>query len=159
METGTSPEMQRYFVSLDKEVSRCYNLATKARQKGLDPEDTVPIPLAKNMAERVVGLISVVAPQITNTAVTSRILELEKEFGMLDWRVGFKIAEEVAKEKFCSFANKLEAMEIGIRVGFAYLTLGIVSAPLEGFIGLKIKKRRDGGEYFALQYPCPLPRS
>ncbi|MBI1968982.1 DNA polymerase II large subunit, partial [Candidatus Woesearchaeota archaeon] len=40
--------------------------------------------------------------------------------------------------------------------GFAYLTLGIVSAPLEGFIGLKIKKRRDGREYFALQYAGPI---
>ena len=32
-------------------------------------------------------------------------------------------------------------MEIGIRVGFAYLTLCVVSAPLEGFIGIEIKKR------------------
>ena len=122
----------------------------------MDPESEVPIPLAKTMAERVVGLVSVVAPQITNSRITERIAELEKEFGLLDWRVGFKIAEEVAKETHCSFKDKIEAMEVGIRVGFAYLTLGIVSAPLEGFIGLKIKKRRDGGEYFSLQYAGPI---
>ncbi len=151
-----SKDMELYFQALDEEITTCYTLAKKARKKGLDPELDVPIPLAKNMAERVVGLISVVAPQITNTSITERILELEKEFGLLDWRVGFKIAEEIAKEKFCKFETKQEAIEIGIRVGFAYLTLGIVSAPLEGFIGIKIKKRKDGKEYFALQYAGPI---
>jgi len=151
-----SPEIQHYFAGINIQLKECYDLAGRARSKGLDPEREVNIPLAKNMAERVVGLISVVAPQIVNTPLTSRILELEKEFGLLDWRVGFKIAVEVAREKFCTFKDKLEAMEIGIRVGFAYLTLGIVSAPLEGFTGLKIKKRKDGQEYFALQFAGPI---
>ena len=156
MTETASPKIQDYFATLTEEVNICYAISEKARAQGLDPESEPPIPLAKNMAERVVGLISVVAPQILGTPITSRILELEKEYGQLDWRVGFKIAEEVAKEMYCKFETKQEAMEIGIRVGFAYLTLGIVSAPLEGFIGLKIKKRRDGGEYFALQYAGPI---
>ena len=151
-----SEEMKGYFASLDRGLSSAYALANAARKKGLDPEEEVNIPLAKNMAERVVGLISVVAPQIVGTNLTVRIIELEKELGLLDWRVGFQIAVEVAQQKFCSFANHQEALEIGIRVGFAYLTLGIVSAPLEGFTGLKIKKRRDGKEYFALQYAGPI---
>jgi DNA polymerase II large subunit len=151
-----SAEIKKYFKTIDEGVKRSYDLATTAHKKGLDPDEGVSIPLAKNMAERVVGLISVIAPQIIDSKVTERILELEKEYGLLDWRVGFKIAEEVAKEKVCKFEDKKEAMEVGIRVGFAYLTLGIVSAPLEGFIGLKIKKRKDGKEYFALQYAGPI---
>jgi len=141
-----SPAMQAYFEQITEKVTAAYTIAQKARSKGLDPEKDVAIPLAKNMAERVVGLISVVAPQIVNTSIAARLAELEKKYGLLDWRVGFIIAEEVAKEKFCTFEDKLTAMEVGIRVGFAYLTLGIVSAPLEGFIGLKIKKRKDGKE-------------
>ena len=152
----TSPEIKKYFKSINDEVKRSYDLANTARKKGFDPDDKVSIPLANNMAERVVGLISVLSPQIENSKVPERIIELEKEYGQLDWRVGFKIAEEVAKEKFCKFKDKKEAMEVGIRVGFAYLTLGIVSAPLEGFIGLKIKKRRDGKEYLSLQYAGPI---
>ncbi|MBT4110460.1 DNA polymerase II large subunit [Candidatus Woesearchaeota archaeon] len=151
-----SPEIKKYFAVLNDEVKRSYDLAAEAHKKNLDPDKIVPIPLAKNMAERVVGLISVVAPQVLETNITDRIMELEKEYGLLDWRVGFKIAEEVAKETFCKFKDKQEAIEIGIRVGFAYLTLGIVSAPLEGFIGIKIKKRKDGKEYFALQYAGPI---
>ena len=69
---------------------------------------------------------------------------IEDKYGKLDWRVGLLIAEEVAKESFCKFDSKLKAMEIAIRVGFAYLTGGIVAAPLEGFIELKLKKRKDG---------------
>ena len=151
-----SKSIKKYFQKLNEEVARNYLLAEAAHKKGIDPDEVVPIPLANNMAERVVGLISVVAPQIINSKVTERILELEKEYGMLDWRVGFKIAEEVADGKLCPFETKLEALEVGIRTGFAYLTLGIVSAPLEGFIGLKIKKRHDGKEYFALQYAGPI---
>ncbi len=151
-----SPAIQHYFEEITNRVNDAYKTAQDARAKGLDPENTVAILLAKNMAERVVGLISVVAPQIINTTLIQRIAELETEFGLLDWRVGLKIAVEVAQEKFCSFEDKLTAMEIGIRVGFAYLTLGVVSAPLEGFTGLKIKKRHDGKEYFALQYAGPI---
>ena len=151
-----SPQMHKYFKQLTKQINDCYEVAGEARKKGLDPEDEVPIPLAKNMAERVVGLISVVAPQVMGPAIPARINELEKQYGILDWRVGFKIAEEVAKETYCKFETKLEAMEVGIRVGFAYLTLGIVSCPLEGFIGLKLKKRKDGQEYFSLQYAGPI---
>jgi len=151
-----SKEIEQYFETLDKEIQKAYETATTARKKGHDPETKVDIPLAKNMAERVEGLISDVAPQILGAGIPKRIMQLEKEYGVLDWRVGFKVAEEVAKEKFCKFKDKLEAMEIGIRVGFAYLTIGIVSAPLEGFVELKIKKRQDGGEYFSICYSGPI---
>ena len=151
-----TPEMKKYFDTISEGVQRSYEFAEAARKKGLDPEKKVAIPIAKNMAERVVGLISVAAPQVIGSNIPERIIELEKKYGLLDWRVGLKIAEEVAQEKFCKFRDKREALEVGIRVGFAYLTLGIVSAPLEGFVGLKLKKRKDGKEYFALQYAGPI---
>ena len=47
-------------------------------------------------------------------------------------------------------------MEGGVRVGLAYLTLGVVSSPLEGFVELKLKKRKDGKEYFCLMYSGPI---
>jgi len=153
-------EIKSYFHNIELEVNKCYTLANEIRKKGLDPENQVDIPLAKNMAERVTGLVSIASPQLLDpkikTKITQRIQEFEKEYGLLDWRVALKISEEVAKEKFCQFKDKIEAMEIAIRMGFAYLTLGIVSAPLEGFTGLKIKKRKDGKEYFALQYAGPV---
>lgn len=154
--TAASSAMKEYFEKLDHEVKLNYDVARRARALGLDPETHVDIPLAANMAERVAGLISLVASQLDKVALTKRIMELEVDYGLLDWRVGLKIAEEVVHEKFCSFRNREHAMEIAIRVGFAYLTLGIVAAPLEGFVGLKIKQRRDGGNYLSVYYAGPV---
>ena len=151
-----SPAIKKYFEHIESETKRAYAVATEARSKGFDPETRVDIPLAANMAERVVGLISIVAPQLAQSNMTQRIKELEAEYGHLDWRVGLKIAEEVAFQKFCPFETRELAMDIAIRVGFAYLTLGIVAAPLEGFIGLKIKKRADGQDYLAIYYAGPV---
>ena len=148
--------MNTYFQHIDRKVKEAHTLAGKARSKGYDPEDHVAIPLAKNMAERVVGLISVVAPQIKDSGVDKRISELEGKYGVQDWRVALTIALEVAQQKFCKFEEKKEALEVGIRTGIAYVTNGVVASPLEGFTRLEIRKRKDGGDYFALHFSGPI---
>ena len=145
-----------YTKQLTKEVERAYTLAAAARQKGYDPEETVNIPLAKNLAERVEGLVSVAAPQILNSRLPARIKELESLYGKLDWRVALKVALETTQQQFCKFETQKEAIETGIRVGIAYLTLGVVASPLEGFVGLKFRKRQDGKEYLSLMYSGPI---
>ena len=70
---------QTYFDNLKKEVDKVYGMAGEARAKGLDPVDEVEIPLAMSMAEKVVGLISTLYPQMKDSGISKRILELEKE--------------------------------------------------------------------------------
>ncbi len=149
-------DIEQYFKNLEKELKKCYQTAEEARKKGYDPVEYVEIPLAANMAERVEGLISALAPQIKGSGVVQRIHELEKQYGALDWRVALTVALEVAQQKFCRFKDEREAMEAGIRVGFAYATVGVVASPLEGFVELKIRQRRDGKKYFALMYSGPV---
>lgn len=152
-----SLKIKNYFEELKTRIEKEYNIASKARSQGRDPEKTIEIEMANNMAEMVVKLVSVVAPQIKNKGIEQRILELEKKYGLLDWRVCFTIALEVAQEKYCKFETKKEAIETGIRIGFAYVTLGVVSSPLDGFISLEFKKRRDNrGEYFCLNFAGPV---
>src|SRR3989338_1666358 len=151
-------KMASYFHSLDVGVKNCYDLAEQARKKGYDPLNTVSIPLAKNMAERVEGLISVVCPQIKNSGLSQRITEYESTYGSQDWRIAFLVSLEVAQEKFCTFKDKKEAMEVALRVGLAYITNGVVSSPLEGSIRLELKKRKDGEEYFCLYFGGPIRR-
>jgi len=148
--------MNKYFEELNKKLEKTYRIAEEARKKGYDPEKKVEIHLARNMAERVEGLISSVTPQLVGSGVIKRIEELENQLGRQSWEVALSIALEVAQEKFCKFKSKKEAMEIGIRTGFAYHTIGIVSAPLEGIVDLKIKKRKDGKEYIAVNYASPI---
>jgi DNA polymerase II large subunit len=147
---------QTYFENLKKEVDKVYSVANEARSKGYDPANEVEIPLAMSMAEKVVGLISTIYPQMKETKIAERILELEKEYGKLDTTIVFKIAEEVAKQKFCKFKDLLESMDAGIRIGFAYATLGVVSSPIEGFTGLKIRKTHDGKEYIEASFSGPI---
>jgi len=156
MEPIATKEMKKYFQEIDKKVKLAYTVAEKARIKGYDPEDHVAVPLAKNMAERVEGLISTISPEIESSGLSKRIKELEKKFGDLDWRVALTISLEVAQEKLCKFSNKLKAMETGIRVGIAYLTLGIVASPIEGFVELKLKQTKNQKEYFCLMYSGPI---
>ncbi|MBI4144276.1 DNA polymerase II large subunit [Candidatus Woesearchaeota archaeon] len=151
-----SDNIRRYFEAIKERVVFANSVASMARKVGIDPEQDVEIRLASNMAERVEGLISVLAPQILNTGVKERILVLEKEFGVLDWRVALKIAIEVAQGVFCSFKDKKEAIEIGIRTGFAYVTVGVVSSPLDGIVNIDIKKRLDGKEYFCVNFAGPI---
>ncbi len=149
-------EVKEYFLSIEKEVKKNYLIAKEARKKGFDPVSEVEVPLATSLAERVIGLVSVIYPQIYDERIVKRIAELEKENGPLDPAVALIIAEEVAKEKFCKFKSHLEAMEAGIRIGLGYLTLGYVSSPIEGFIQLKVKKTLDGGDFIAPYYSGPI---
>lgn len=151
-----SAAMLKYLEEIEHTVTAAYAVALKARQQSKDPESYVDIRLAKNMAERVEGLIAVVAPTLVNSGMTKRIIELEKQFSPMDWRVALKIAEEVSQGAFCSFPDVKIAAETGIRVGFAYHTGGIVAAPLEGFVGLHLKKTKDGKDYFAPVYAGPI---
>lgn len=148
--------IQEYFESLEKEVKRSYERAGEARKAGIDPVSEVEIPLANSLAERVVGLISVLYPQILDKKIVERIFELEEKYGSLEPAVALSIAEEVAKEKYCKFTSHLEAIEAGIRVALGYLTLGYVSSPIEGFIQLKLKKTRNNEDYFAPYYSGPI---
>jgi len=148
--------MEQYFQELIKNVRKEYAVAELAKQKGFDPVDKVEIPLAMSLAEKVVGLISTIYPKLIDSGVDKRILELEKEYGRLDSAVSFKIAEEIAEEKFFKFDNLMQAIDAGIRVGFAYTTLGVVSSPIEGFTGVKLGKTRDGKDYFIAYFSGPI---
>ena len=148
--------IQEHFTNLEKDVRKIYLVAEEARKKGFDPAEKVEIPLAMSLAEKVVGLISTIYPQMEGIDISKRILELEKDYGKLDPAVSLQIAEEVAKQKFCKFENILEGIDAGARIGFAYITLGVVSSPIEGLTEIKVMKREDGKEYFAPYYSGPV---
>jgi DNA polymerase II large subunit len=147
---------KKYFEDFNKDIQGVYSIAETARAKGFDPKNHVEIPLAMTMAAKVVSLISTIYPQMQNSGIDKRILELEKTYGKLDVSVVFKIAEEVSKQKFCQFSSVLEAIDAGIRVGFAYNTLAVVSSPIEGFTGIKVRKTLDGKEYLDASFAGPI---
>lgn len=149
-------QIKDYFSRIEREVKDCYEIAGKAKAKGYDCVAEVEVPLTNSLAERVLGLISVLYPQIYDQKIVARMAELEKQYGSLDPAVALCIAEEIAKEKYCKFENHVEAMEAGVRVGVGYLTLGYVSSPIEGFIRIKVKKTAKGEDFLAPYYSGPI---
>ncbi len=149
-------QSEGHFKSIFTLLSKEYNIAEEARKKGLDPINHVEIPLAMSLAEKTVGLISTLYPQMKGTKISQRILELEQEYGQLNFRVCLKIAEEVAKERFCKFESLLQAIDAGIRIGFAYDTLGVVASPIEGYTGISLGKTKDGKDYFVVNFSGPI---
>ncbi len=141
---------------IESMVKQQYLIAGAARAKGIDPVSAVEVPIAMSLAEKAIGLISTIYPQLQDKKIIERIIELEKEYGPLDIAVAFKIAEEIARERFCKFASLLQAMDAGIRVGFSYITLGVVSSPIEGFTELKTGKTRQGEDYIIAYFSGPI---
>lgn len=148
--------MNQYFKEIEEKTNELYKIAERARAKGLDPVSIVEISPAKTVSQRVLRLVSTIYPQINDERIERRIKELEKQYGFLDPAVCLKIAEEIAKEKFCKFKSIEESIDAGARVAFGYLTMGVVAAPLEGYTHFKIKKTRDGKDYLAAYFSGPI---
>ncbi len=147
---------QQYLKDIEIKTKEIYVVAEAAREKGFDPVNKVEIPLARSLAEKVVGLISTVYPQMEGSGIVERILELEKKWGKLNPAICLQIAEEIAKQKFCKFSSLLEAIEAGSRTGIAYITLGVVSSPIEGFTAVKTVKTDDGREHLSPYFSGPM---
>ena len=89
-------QTEKHFFELEKQINASYEVAELARSKGFDPMDKVEVPLARNLAEKCVGLISSIYPQINDKRISKRIVEIEKEYGSLDVAVCLKIADEIS---------------------------------------------------------------
>ncbi|MCJ7450528.1 MAG: DNA polymerase II large subunit [Candidatus Nanohaloarchaeota archaeon QJJ-9] len=151
------PDFESYFERIEEETDSAYKKAERARNQGRDPEKKVDIPVAKDLAAKAEGLITAsMFPDLEGEGVKDRIRELEDKYNKNDERVALEIGKEIAENKFYSFDSKEEAVDAGLRVGLAYMTGGIVTAPLEGIAEVKIRENDDGSDYLAVYYAGPI---
>ncbi len=141
-----------YFEILEEETEKLYAIAKKARLKGYDMDMEPEIPLAKDLAERVEGLVG---PK----GVAKRIKELENDLSREE--VAFQIAKEIAstpdeEDKEDSIEIKELKADQALRTALAILTEGVVAAPLEGIAKVKIKQNFDHTWYFAVYFAGPI---
>ena len=141
-----------YFEVLEEETLKLYEIAKQARLKGHDIELEPEIPLAKDLAERVEGLVG---PK----GVAARIKELEDDISREE--VAFQIAREIVTKtdvegKDDSLEVREQKSDQAIRTALAILTEGVVAAPLEGIAKIKIKRNFDSGWYLAVYFAGPI---
>ena len=142
-----SESMEEYFSSLQREVDVCYEVARRARMKGLDPELEVEVPQASDLAARVEKLLF----EWEVEGVASRIRELSMDHDREE--VSLLIAKEYAK---LPARTKEFAIERAVRVGLAVLTEGILVAPLEGIASVSINRNSDGSDYLTVFFAGPI---
>jgi len=143
-----SSNMHEYFIQLQKEIDKCYEIAQQARKKGLDPEYNVEIPQAQDLASRVEQLVGPkgIAPIIRQA--TKKIKDREL--------VSLEIAREIVNGENYKFKNVENALDQAIRTGLAILTEGVLVAPLEGIADVKLGKNKDGSNYVDLYFSGPI---
>lgn len=143
-----SAEMREYFQTLSRQCDECYAVARKARGRGKDPETSIEIPMAEDLASRVEKLLD----EWDVKGVAEDIRRLTQEYGNREL-VSLIIAKEIASRPA---KNREWALDRAIRVGLAVLTEGILVAPLEGIATVRIGHNHDGSEYLAIVFAGPI---
>ena len=140
-----SGEYRQYFNDLIEKTKKAYKIALLARSKGLDPDIKPEVSLAYDLASRVEAMVG---PR----GIAKRIRELQKEGKELE-EIAIIIAREIAEGIWMpEEANKEKIAEQAIRTALAIVTNGVVAAPLEGIV--KVKIRPEG--HLAVYYAGPI---
>ena len=145
---AVSKDMQQYFSDLQTQIDHCYTIAEQARNKGFDPEFSVEIPQALDLAARVEELVG---PK----NIAPKIREVTKQIGNREL-VSLEIAQLIGKGEEYTFSNQEEALDQAIRTGLAILTEGVLVAPLEGIADVKMGSNNDGTNYVDLYFSGPI---
>ncbi|MEM3476829.1 MAG: DNA polymerase II large subunit, partial [Candidatus Micrarchaeaceae archaeon] len=134
-----------YFNILSEHFNVEYEIASKARAKGYDPEPFVEIKPAPDLAARVEGIINMpgIAERIRSKQIKSR------------QELAFAIAKDICIDK--EFDDDPEKrLTTAVRVGLAILTEGILVAPTEGFQGIFLHKNIDDSDYISIVFAGPI---
>ncbi len=145
---AVSKDMQQYFNDLQTQIDHCYTIAEQARNKGFDPEFSVEIPQALDLAARVEELVG---PK----NIAPKIREVTKQIGNREL-VSLEIARLIGKGEEYTFSNHEEALDQATRTGLAILTEGVLVAPLEGIADVKLGSNNDGTNYVDLYFSGPI---
>ncbi len=141
-----SKEYKKYADYLEKGLENVYDVARKARKKGLDPV-LVPEPeVAKDLAELVEGLVG---PKGVAESIRDLSQRMSRE------ALAFEVAEQIIIGKFRHMDASMTA-EQAIRTALAILTEGITAAPVQGIARIEIKSNPDHTKYLAIYYAGPI---
>jgi len=134
-------EYDIYFEELISKTKEAYKIALLARSRGIDPKLTPEISLAYDLASRVEAMVGPKGIAEKIRELQSRGLELEE--------IAVIVAREIAEGKWLDETNKEKIAEQAIRTSLAIITNGIVAAPLEGIVKVKIRPEKHLAVYYA----------
>jgi DNA polymerase II large subunit len=126
-------------------VYQSYQLALKARRKGIDAADVVEPKIAFDLADRVAKMHELkIADRLRGL-----LSHTTKE------KAALKIAEEIAAGEYGAGDLK-SRLESAVRVSLAVVTEGVTVAPLQGISDVTIKTNSDGSQYLSVSFAGPI---
>jgi DNA polymerase II large subunit len=140
-----SEEYREYFKSLEDGLDELYEIAKRARSRGLDPSIEPEPQITHDIAERIEKLIG-------PPGITERMRELG---GMDRGEMAFKVAEEIVLGRFGMMETEAAADQ-AIRTALAIMTEGVTIAPIQGIPDIKIKQNLDKSQYLAVYFAGPI---
>ena len=141
-----SNEYRQYIQALENHLSSSYEVAKRARGKGLDPVLRPETEVAKDLAELVEGLVG-------PSGVAQSIRELSQKLPREE--LAFKISEEIVYGKYGHLSSQ-QAADQAVRTALAILTEGITAAPLQGVAKVVTKQNFDRTSYLAIYFAGPI---
>ena len=141
------PADERYFEGIDERLAEAFDLAERARARGLDPATEVEIPVAADMADRVENLLSI-------PGVADRVRELEERMGREE--AALELARDFAEGRVGDYDTAGGKIEGAVRTAVALLTEGVVAAPIEGIDRVEVATNDDGTEFVRVYYAGPI---
>ena len=146
-------EMNSYQIRLDERTEECYQLAAKARSKGLDHTLEVEIPRANDLAGRTEKLL---VDHLDGLEIAEDIRTMLKEYENDRETTAIKIAQKVAQEFKQRGESTVKSIDVGLRVGLAVLTEAVLVAPLEGISEVRLLSNADGSEFVSIHFAGPI---
>ncbi|QLH76577.1 type III effector protein [Halosimplex rubrum] len=141
------PEDERYFERLESGLDEAFDVAEAARERGGDPTDSVEIPVARDMADRVENILGI-------DGVAERVRELEGEMSREE--AALELVSDFVDGDVGDYDSRAGKVEGAVRTAVALLTEGVVAAPIEGIDRVEILENDDGTEFVNVYYAGPI---
>jgi DNA polymerase II large subunit len=141
--------MPQYYLNYQqcilKNVQQAFEVATKARKKGLDVSEVVETKIAYDLADRVAKMHNI---DIANR-LRSLLSHTTKE------KAALKIAEEIAIGEY-GIGDLQTRLNNAVRVSLSVVTEGVTVAPLQGIADVQLKNNSDGSQYLSISFAGPI---
>ena len=136
-----------YFGMLEERFGEVYEVASRAKSKGLDPKPIVEVKVAPDIAGRVEGLIGV-------KGLAAMLNRLQGDKSRTE--LAFDTVKEICTGSYFESYDSIKRIELAVKVGLAILTEGVVVAPTEGIQYISHLKNPDNSDYIAIYYAGPI---
>ncbi len=140
-------EIPEYHSMLEREANKLYELARTARSRHLDVYNEVEVPMTKDLADRVEGLVG-----------PPGVAEVIREYSKSNNRgkVALIIMSDIISGKMGKYDSDEKKAEQAVRTSLTILTEGVTAAGTEGISKVSIASNPDGSRYLAVFFAGPI---